>query len=412
MEKVIKRFWGTIPFSAAALCFIIVAVIEKTTDNTLRIIPRIALTCLGLIGFGILLLWGNKKYSVSKKDENSRKFGAMVKLINILSVSALVIIALICLYRLPLSYKWEHTVTRNNIKMIARVDSFSDGNVYYYQYKNPFFYGKNLGYEYYGSGSSDPLAETLIKSPLHWAFYDPDGNLIEKSDEDDNTYNADIEENHSQKDLQQETEIKELKIDVLNNREDELVFSISIGDYINSYNSYYQAAKNVSYLTPSTEWRSNIYDKTIHSNHETIRYNFTEDPKVWPLPTISVYAPTNGEYIQEVALNFDDHSYTEEMYDLYTEMCFYTLKVFFPELKDDEVTELYTTLNSLAYSNIFPKERGYKNGAVPCDLYYKDGIGLYPYFAVGESLHLCIIPVTEKTISEFENKGVKIHEIK
>lgn len=44
-------------------------------------------------------------------------------------------------------------------------------------------------------------------------------------------------------------------------------------------------------------------------------------------------------------------------------------------------------------------------------LFHKDGIGVYPYFAIGDWEHFCIIPVTEEIIAEFEKKGAQIHEI-
>lgn len=213
----------------------------------------------------------------------------------------------------------------------------------------------------------------------------------------------------SKETLKQEVEIKKLDIKVLNNREDELVFSVSIDDFIDSYNGFYRNDKNANYLLPSSRWSTDIYDKAIHSNHETIYYNFTEDEKKWLLPTISVYVPANGDYIQEITLNFDDHGYTAEMYELYEEICFYTIKVLFPDFTDDKIIELYTVLNNLAYDNFTTVK--YTSESVSCALYHKDGIGLYPYFADGELLHLCIIPVTQKYINELEKKGVEIHEI-
>lgn len=105
------------------------------------------------------------------------------------------------------------------------------------------------------------------------------------------------------------------------------------------------------------------------------------------------------------------YSYTKQMYTLYEEMCFYTLRVLFPDCSSDKITELYMSLNKLAYDNVFPNEKGYNSNSTPCALYYKNGIGLYPYFAIGECVHLCIIPVTQETISDFEARGVRIYEI-
>lgn len=132
---------------------------------------------------------------------------------------------------------------------------------------------------------------------------------------------------------------------------------------------------------------------------------------MWPLPTGSVFTPSDESYVQEIMLNFDDHSYTESMYHLYEQICFYTIKVLFPSFDDAETVELYTKLNELAHQNVFLNEQGYSSDSIPVALFYKDGIGLYPYFSIGESVHLCVIPATDHTIAAFETKGTAIYEI-
>lgn len=200
-------------------------------------------------------------------------------------------------------------------------------------------------------------------------------------------------------------------IEVLPHREGELVFSMTLADYIDRYNDGYWKDYKTRYLPPASEWRSQRYDTAIHSSHAAICYDFTEDETKWSLPTISIYVPADSDQIQELTIDFDDHSYTEATYDLYEELCFYTLQVFFPDMEEAQIIALYQTLNRLAYDNMFPNEQGYGSGIVPCALFYQDGIGLYPYFAEGESLHLCIIPVTEQTINEFTQKGTVLYEI-
>lgn len=50
-------------------------------------------------------------------------------------------------------------------------------------------------------------------------------------------------------------------------------------------------------------------------------------------------------------------------------------------------------------------------GSVPSVLFHKNGIGVYPYFAIGDWERFCIIPVTEELLTEFAQKGVELHEI-
>lgn len=210
---------------------------------------------------------------------------------------------------------------------------------------------------------------------------------------------------------EEKAELKELDIDVIENRKNELVFQFSINDFIESYNGYYWANKEKRYLKGLKNWQKLKYDTSIHSMYETYHYNFAEKENVWSLPIISVYVPTNADYIQEIVCEFDDHSFSDTMYELYEEICFYTLKVFFKELSDEKIIDLYKTNIQLAYDNIFPNENGYSSNSVPVALYYKDNIGVYSYFAIGESVRLCIIPIEQETINTFKEKGTKIYEI-
>ena len=207
------------------------------------------------------------------------------------------------------------------------------------------------------------------------------------------------------------TDPEALNIEVMENRENELVFNISIQDYIRSYNAYYKSGYCRDYLTAASQWQCYTYDSAIHSQHETLYYYFTEDERVYSLPTISVYVPTNGDYIQEVTVNFDEHSYSESGYEQYKEMCYFTLKVFFPELDDERLFDLCTEIIALGNQNVFTSDEWYGGDAVPYVLFHKDGIGVYPYFAIGDWEHFCVIPVTEETIAKFEQKGTLIYEI-
>jgi hypothetical protein len=387
MNRKTKLPWKYIFLTLVMIC-IIIAIVEKVKGDTLRNFPRNVLLCSSILCVGTFLKW--------KRIKNF-----------ILQISTSVILILTGSFLIGNTYQREYLVTRNNIKMVACQKLLWDGQIPYYQYKNSFFYGKKLGFETYSIENKNPLSKTPRPTPLQWSFYDLEGNMIEKGSDHEN----ETLENQQDNLLKQKAEIKQLDVTTIKNRKDELVFSISMTDFIDSYNGYYWNDQEERYLPPTSEWRSVMYKTSIHSNHETIYYNFTKNEKIWSLPSISVYVPTNGDYIQEVTIDFDDHSFTEEMHDLYEKMCFYALKVFFPQLENEKIIELYKTMNSLAYDNIFPNAQGYGSNPIPCALYYKDNIGIYPYFAIGESVHLCIIPVSQETLDYFEKKGVKIHEI-
>ena len=57
-----------------------------------------------------------------------------------------------------------------------------------------------------------------------------------------------------------QAEIDPLDIQVVENRENELVFTFSIDEYIRSYNSYYERGYCRSYLTPASQWQCYTYD--------------------------------------------------------------------------------------------------------------------------------------------------------
>ena len=197
----------------------------------------------------------------------------------------------------------------------------------------------------------------------------------------------------------------------MENRKNELVFTISTSDYVESYNSYYKVDYCRSLLPPVSQWQCFTCDSAIHSEYETKCYSFTEDEHVYSLPTITVYVPTNDDYIQQITVNFDEHSFTQSGFEQYKEMCYYTMKVFFPDLSDARIMDLCAEIVALGNQNVFSSDEWFSKNAVPFALFYREGIGVYPYFAIGDWEHFCIIPVTEETVTEFGEKGVQIHEI-
>lgn len=208
-----------------------------------------------------------------------------------------------------------------------------------------------------------------------------------------------------------EIAIQNLDINVMENRKNELVFDISIDEFIGSYNSYWIPDHGCTYLSPSSEWKWYLYDTAIHSDYETFYVCFTEDDRIYPQSTVSVYVPSNKKYVQELTINFDEHSYSESGYEQYKQMCFYTLKVFFPDLTDETILNLCTETITLGNQHVFTSEEWYSSDSVPYVLFHKDGIGVYPYFAIGDWERFCIIPVTLEIIRDFEQKGVKVYEI-
>ena len=98
-------------------------------------------------------------------------FSAISILINVLSAFVMGCLILGGAFFAVLSYRAERITVRNDIKLVACVDYFSGVTVDYYQYKNPLFYGKRLGFERYVADIGDPLAESRGYPPLEWSFW-------------------------------------------------------------------------------------------------------------------------------------------------------------------------------------------------------------------------------------------------
>lgn len=84
-------------------------------------------------------------------------------------ISSLLFLAL-CFFIYAFTFEPEHVVVRNNQKFVACVVSFTDVNVYYYEYKGKLFRGeKKLGEEWYGSGGYDPFTTSMdVKPKRSW----------------------------------------------------------------------------------------------------------------------------------------------------------------------------------------------------------------------------------------------------
>lgn len=211
--------------------------------------------------------------------------------------------------------------------------------------------------------------------------------------------------------LQTPAEQKILSWKTVGHREKELVFSFSMADFIDSFNGFYWQDHAVRLLPPRENWGSVTDRISIHSDHETEYCVFSRDARAASLPTLSVYVPADADLVQEITVDFDDHGYSDRYFREYEEMCYDTLRVFFPGLSEETLRGLIRTLNDYAYEHVLPNEQGYYHGAVPQVMYCRDGVGVYPYFAVGEFVHFCVIPVTDASAEAFRAQGTRLETL-
>lgn len=99
-----------------------------------------------------------------------------------------------------------------------------------------------------------------------------------------------------------------LDMGALENGDGQVIFSISIDDFIASYNSFYRPVYATNYLSPSATWLA-FFDMTPYFETDSIHHRFSEDEQMGSMPTVSIYTPENSDCIYEIELTFDDHGY-------------------------------------------------------------------------------------------------------
>ena len=175
LKNFLKKYNGAVPFVFISLCGIVLVFIDTCTNCTLRVVPRNILMGLEIISLGIFLVWIN--FKILPRKLNNTLICVLSKVVSsLLFVGVVMFSAFVMVF----SYTPEHVVVRNDIKMVARVRSFLDVCVDYYQYENTLFAGKKLGYEYYGSGGYDPFEYEEELEPYQWIFYDEEGNVVDE----------------------------------------------------------------------------------------------------------------------------------------------------------------------------------------------------------------------------------------
>ena len=202
-----------------------------------------------------------------------------------------------------------------------------------------------------------------------------------------------------------------LNTSVIEGRPGELDFAFSLEKWITAFDRQYQADMGVTYLKPAEEWRTWDAETGVHSQQPTTYHEFIENEQMYNLPTMTVYTPPEGGCVQEITLDFDDHAYLDSAYELYEELCYYTIRTLLPELEEAQITEIYETCNEICYGDLRLNHQRYSSAVVPVVLYYKDGVGFYPHFALGDYVRLCAIPVTEESLQGFAQKGTQLRPI-
>jgi hypothetical protein len=138
--------------------------------NTLMII------LFGLFLMTILILFIIILIKLLKKPIKSNNLKILKKVSCVIGIILCILMLWIPFYIMLIggafSFREEHTVLRDDIKMLAIVDSFLQVSVYYYPYKNFMVMGNALMiYEDYGNGGYDPLDGEHSNKPEETTYY-------------------------------------------------------------------------------------------------------------------------------------------------------------------------------------------------------------------------------------------------
>lgn len=188
------------------------------------------------------------------------------------------------------------------------------------------------------------------------------------------------------------------------------VFSLTLDSFIDGFNAYYRREHPQPYLLAGPRWSRRAVDRAPHGQGRTVIYEFSRDREIWALPTVSVYVPEGDERIAEVTLNFDDHSFTPALFGEYRELCRCALRLFFPETDDTKVDVLIREQIAFADAHILPDTQWYGADAVPQTGYLHNDVAVYPYFATGDRLRICIVPLDGDTLAQFDPAGMQMRE--
>lgn len=411
-----KRFWGCVSLGVTLLCGVLLYISEKANNYTLRTLPREILCVLGAICIVIFLLWVNfKLWQITKKRDNKPFWLCIVRnVLHLVSIAGVLVFGFYFFILMVFAHTPEHVVEKNGIKMVASVNSFLDMNVDYYAYKNPLFYGKNLGHEWYGSGGGDPLDADPPLEPNSWMFYDLDGNMVDYGPRADTSiYGAKAEKRLSDPEMQMSVGAEDFDTHV--KREEQsgiLTFSSSPVGYIDSYNGIFYAEKHMRYFPKLEKWYGYRYEVPARNEPQLIHYDFTEDTYDSSCPKISIYTAGADQAVQRIEICYNDSYDSQEMWILQQDMFKYTLYLLFEnntvyQARDD----IYRTLTASAYNNSCSNFEDAVPGAAVKMLCYQGNVGIYAYVISGFELHICFVPLTEELLREYESKGVVLYDI-
>ncbi len=196
---------------------------------------------------------------------------------------------------------------------------------------------------------------------------------------------------------------------VVENENGESIFAIPIENFIDCYNSVYRQTHETGYMdsTNSDNWYC-WGELSPCFGYESFRYKFSEDPKIWPMPTVSIYTPDNDE-IYENRMVFDDHGYQEQLRKLYKDLCICMEITMMPKLSKAEADTLFEKLYAQSKKNFFGDHSAFDDPKRPKlnAVYQYGNTGMYCFYGSG-NIEICFVPLTASSIGFLEGNGIPL----
>ena len=193
------------------------------------------------------------------------------------------------------------------------------------------------------------------------------------------------------------------------NANGESVFAIPVEELISCYNSVYRRTHETDYLNPTDSENWYCYDGLSPCfGYASVRYKFSADKSVWPMPTISIYAP-DKDAVYEIRMTFDHHGYQDGLYALYEELCICMEKTLLPELSEADAEALFEMLYARADDNFFGNHAAFDDPERPAlnAVYPFGNIGVYSFYGSG-NIEICFVPLTAGALEFLQENGIPL----
>lgn len=116
----------------------------------------------------------------------------------------------------------------------------------------------------------------------------------------------------------------------------QIYFNSPITTFVSQYN-WYSEKGAASPLPEPGSWDIYSSENGIHTDCPVLNYTYSNEEAPDFYPTLQVSVSQDSGYIQEIAINYDDHDYREETYQAFENLCLYSLRslprLFFDERK-------------------------------------------------------------------------------